>query len=621
MDFSVEMFLPRIPFIELVSFCLWFLGSESGFHVLEPPGVQIHQRTEACWVFDMRKDGNCVRGYLGDLHQNRKLAAKRLDINPDHILRSRERIGRIQAVILRHKQAEKYLLVKTGSGAHCLRIRQNCSVDDLSGQLLQIAGGDGDSDDEDDDGLQYYRHLVPGSHVYDVPYLQQDAYAEEKSISLLFNKEYIDVSDALKLPSLSVVELVPIVDLLWRICYRYKFLCEKRYLVKCRTRDTLKDIKQKFLSVYSTIEATDGMSVNTLWFTQHEKLVTDTLLQTAYDRIVSRSGSPSDMVLFSEHYSLLRFTKDRNSGVVCIDDVYVHFQPQDAVSVQVVFMSHMHTRQKTIVRSLIVVSPQISASDLREEVSKVVEKKSNSIRISVGTTKLTSSVDLSRALRKPGCKINVTLKAKITLSVHVVRIPPGDDEAADFIISVYSYDLVQVMKEKLCRLTGAPEHSVDLYFERRPLLEDNTFSDHRIRDKDNIEAHIFRNRMRLSMKMPNGLWYDLLVDDCYALTVGHVKAFAQNLDGHEKIHECELTVIVNDRVASDTEVLGDLRNGLHCMPKLILAKTKNFCFTSSTAHKGIFVVLSSTDGLWFQQCLVMFNGEELFYGESLLICS
>ena len=258
--------------------------------------------------------------------------------------------------------------------------------------------------------------------MYEVPYLQQDAYAEEKSISLLFNKEYIDVSDALKLPSLSVVELVRIVDLLWRIYYRYKFLCEKRYLVKCRTCDTLKDIKQKFLSVYSTIEATDGMSVNTLWFTQHEKLVTDTLLQTAYDRIVSRSGSPSDMVLFSEHHSLLRFTKDRNSGMVFIDDVYVHFQPQHAVSVQVVqFMSHMHTRQKTIMRSLIVVSPQISASDLREEVSKVVEKKSNSIRISVGTTKLTSSVDLSRALRKPGCKINVTLKAKITLSVHVVR--------------------------------------------------------------------------------------------------------------------------------------------------------------------------------------------------------
>ena len=578
----------------------------------QPPSSPKETRTEICLVHDMRKNYKCVKGVPQRLPQDRISADKSLGILPDQILECQDRVNDLRTVILGHKQTEKYILIKIGSSSHCLRIRENFSADELSDQLLEIADGYVDIE------LRRFRHLAR-YESYGLPVIHRTAAVDVKSIFLFFNKEHIDFTDALRLPSLSVVELVRIVHLEWRIYHRYKILCDKRYRVACRTIDTLEDIMRKFLSLYTALETTDEVSTDCLWLTQQNKLISDALLKKTYDTVVSKSLNPSDMVRLSEHNSLLRFTTDPESGMVCVDDVFVHFQPQDAVKIEIEFKAD--TNDKTNIRSLIMASPQMSAKDLREEVSKVVGKERNSIRISVGTTKLTSSVDLSRVLRTPGCKINVTLKTKITLSVHVVRIPPGDDEAADFIIPVYSYDLVQVMKEKLCRLTGAPEHSVDLYFERRPLLEDNTFSDHRIRDKDNIEAHIFRNRMRLSLKMPNGQWYDLLVDDCYALTVGHVKAFAQNLDGHEKIHECELTVIVNDRVASDTEVLGDLRTRLHMQPKLILAKTKNFCFTSSIAHKGTFVVLSSTDGLWFQQFLVMFNGEELFYGESLLICS
>ena len=107
------------------------------------------------------------------------------------------------------------------------------------------------------------------------------------------------------------------------------------------------------------------------------------------------------------------------------------------------------------------------------------------------------------------------------------------------------------------------------------------------------------------------------MDDSFAFTAGHVKTLAQNLDGHETIHECELTVIVNDRVASDTEILADLRTELGCEPRLVVVKIENVCFTSATAYKETFAVFSSTDGQWFQQFLVMFNGEEVFPGESL----
>ena len=592
---------------------LWFSGlALASFGVLQPPSYPKETRAETCLVHDMRENNDFVKGVRQQLPQDLTSAAKSLGILPDQILECSDRVNDLRAVILGHIQTEKYILIKIGSSSHCLRIRQNFSTDEVFDQLLEIADGDVDIE------LRRLRHLSR-YEPYSFPVIQRTAAVDVKSIFLFFNKKHIDVSDTLRLPSLSVVELVRIVHLEWRIYHRYKILCDKRYRVACRTIDTLEDIKRKFLSLYTALETTDEVSTDCLWLTQQNKLISDTLLKKTYDTVVSKSQNPSDMVHLSEHNSLLRFTIDPESGMVCVDDVFVHFQPQDAVKIEIEFKAD--TNDKTNIRSLIMASPQMSAKDLREEVSKVVGKERNCIRISVGTTKLTSSVDLSRVLSTGGCKINVTLKAKITLSVHVVRIPPSDDEEADFTIRVYSYDLVQVMKEELCRLTGAPEHSVDLYFERRPLSEDNTFSDHRIRDKDNVEAYIFRNRVRLSVRMPNGQWYDLLVDDCYALTVGHVKAFAQNLDEDEKIHECELTVIVNDRVASDTEVLGDLRTGLHCMPKLVLVKTENVCFTSSTAHKGTFIVLSSTDGLWFQQFLVMFNGEELFYGESLLICS
>ena len=600
--------------------CLRIAGLGTGFRALQfvqPPGLQPDKDREIFLVFDMRGDGDCVKGNLLHLPQDRTLAARSLDIKLGDIQESPNRVKGWRTLLFGLKRNEKYLVINASSKLHCLRLRRKYNVDKITEQLKQIGCMD---------EILQYEQVQSIYGAYQAVGMQSDLLTEDTILTLLFNNKYIDVSGMLKLPSLSEVEIVRNTPLLWRICHRYKFLCDKRYHVECRTIDTIEDVKQKFLDLYNAAELTEGLTADHICLTQQNKLISDKLLKETVASVVTPSRSSGDVVILSQHNASLRVGVDGGSGMVCIEDVFVHFQPQDAANVEIVFKTH--SRHAAGVGTLIVVSPQISASDLRDEVSKVVGKERNSIRISVGTSKLGRRTRLSEALSAAGGRVSVTLKAKITLHVHVVRSPaPSDDDETDFSVRVYSYDLVQALKAELFRLTGAPEDSVDLYFEGRPLSEDDTFSENRIRDKDSLEARLFPNRLRLSVRMPSRRWLDLLVNDCFAFTVGHVKAFAQNLDGHETVRECELIAIVNDRVASDNETLaktlysrsltlGDFTTGLCCTPKLVLVEVENLCFTSATAHRGTFAVFSSTASAWFQQFLVMFNGESLFYGKS-----
>ncbi|KAL8583728.1 hypothetical protein ACOMHN_000349 [Nucella lapillus] len=407
-----------------------------------------------------------------------------------------------------------------------------------------------------------------------------------------------DLSNVLELPNLAVVELLLKFPLVWRICYRYKLFCDKRYHVHCSSAASLEEIKCMFLDLFqTTVEGEEELRADCVWFTQGNKVVTEMCLLQTFS-VESENSSDSLEVIKVSHLGK------------CVDEVYVHFQPANALCAEVT----LKTDGVPTPMGLLVVSGQ-PASYVREEVAKIVGKEPESIRISLGTVKLDNTVDVHQALTASGCKITVTAKQKIKLTVHMEPVS-NSSEKSMHTIPVYSYGTVEVLKMELCRRTEIPAPLVDLFFEGRNLDKGSTFRAHRLRDGDCLEGRVFPRRLTLLVRMPDRGWLELTVDDCSVTTVGQVKVFCQTRSPGPPVHCFELTAIVADRVLSDSQTLDDITAEAHHPQRrrLVLVRTEGSCFTAATSCLGTYIVCSSTKGSHFDQVSTMHNGKRPFYG-------
>ncbi|KAK7092775.1 uncharacterized protein [Littorina saxatilis] len=575
--------------------------TNADFKLLRPPVLQEAKKFESFLIFDLRHSESSVAGSPTQLPLDDSYLTKIFDTNISNIYVTTTKVCDLRVLMIGYKASEQYLLVKLDSQVHCLSIKQTSSTETVSEQLTKLS--------------TTVTGYAFGGPTGIVQIRQRNSFKEKESWYLLHNEKHIEVTDVRRLPSLSLVEIKRNLPVEWRIYHRYALFCDKRYLVVCRSVDTLVDIKQKFLQRYETVEGTQGISPEVVWLTQHKKLISDASLKQIFTTIGTPTYGLPQLNSLSQHMPMLHVSSGGEGNAICIDDVFVHFQPPNAVSLEIIFKPHTDLDEG--VSTLVVVSPQVSLSGLREELSKVVRREPNSLGITVGGTKLMASrkTNLSQMLTTPGCKITVYPKTKVSLSVEVVESPSQGNDKRTFTISAFSHDVTKVIKSELRALTKSPEYTMDLYFEGRLLVEESTLNENRIRDKDCLEAQVFPNRVKLSVRMPNRKWYELLIDDCSEVTVGQLKDFYNRLDGEENIHTCEQVAIVNGRVVSDTEALGDVMDGWRPLPKVVIVRVENRCFTAATAYKGVFIVCRSTQSTWFQQFkLVQIDNDEEFPG-------
>ena len=560
----------------------------------------------------MRENSDVVRGK--EIPQDEAFVAKQFDISINRVTKFPNDVDGKFALILHSRPDEKYLIIKTMAAKYCLRITPHTSVSKIQHTLKTVTRAFRRE--------RTFRRLRTMSMVDDAyytdthdiesPSLYQDDSGMQKSFLLLYQKKEVTVADLLKLPSMSVVEAVVIMPLFWQIYHRYKLHCDKRYRVFGRTHDTLADLKQNFLNLYRETEAGDEIPLDCVWFTKGDKLVSEKLMKQTFEVMLTNADSVHDILDISRASDVLKVHFDQSKSQMFIDNVFVHFQPPDAVYVPV----QTQTTSRKAACDLIMVAPQMSPSALRDQVSKVVGQQANSIKINIGRAKLNNRIDLRQALAAPNCKITVAPKDKIKLSVHVVWVPDdGRDDETEMEIHAYSYDMVEVTKVCICQQKKLVYHKMDLYFEGHLLSEHSTLSEHRIRDKDRLEARVFPRRLKLTVRMPTRRWYDLFVDDSSAASVKDIKVIAQTLDREHPVSAIELTAIASGTVLSDTTKLEDLEAGECGIPRVVLVHTENCCFSAATAYDNTFIICVSMEGSCFQQKEVMWNGKRLFYGE------
>ncbi|XP_076455888.1 uncharacterized protein LOC143290384 isoform X2 [Babylonia areolata] len=535
-----------------------------------------HQTKQKTIVYDMtnRETFDFVEGTIspGKLDE--------INFRTENVEKTFDQIEGLYIFILGAKKTGKYLQIKLSSKAYfCLEIRQGVSIEGITEQMSQI------------------RSSHSSSRRYGVLGKQIKAVKRSKNFALFHNRKCITVPDALNLKNLAVVELVPVIPVSWRICYHYKLFCNKQYLLQCSSVDSLAEVKAKFLTLFQRseeIEDTEVAHVDCVWFTQGNKVLTEELLnQTFKSTMDGTSGC-----------LLLKTIPHMGMGI----NVSVYFQPPTAISAEVTLKTD--SAQTSV--GLLVLSPEQSASRVREEVAKLVGREPESIKILLENVELNDKVSLDQPLS--GRRITVTAKQKISLSVHVLPFRDGGEEALH-IIPVYSYDKVQVLKSELVKKLHTPPDLVDLFFNNIHLDDGSSFRYNRIRDRDQLEARVFPRRQTLMVRMPDRQWQELIVDDSRTVNMGQIKTFCQTLK--DPVPCCEVTAIVGDRVVSDTETLHDASAGQALTPRLLLIRKENWCFTADTSCNGAYVVCTSTEGTHFDHVLTMCNGDFWINGHRL----
>jgi hypothetical protein len=495
------------------------------------------------------------------------------------------------------------LFVKAGSAVYCMKFRERPTTQAVINEVQTL-------------GLQRSPRSSRAMYMQMFESRSPKPKPSKIPLCLLHNNKPLEAADLKELPSCCILELALNMTMEWRVSHRFTLFCDKRYFLRCSTTSSMARIKELFLSVYGHVENTEGLSADSVWFTQENKVITDQLLNKTFAAVLNRclDGSESS----SEDKALLAVATGADAAVI---EVFVHFQPQVAICLEVEIKGEKD-ESKLVSNPVVILSPQASAKNVREEVSKVARQEPISLRIFVGTLKLCSAIDLGKALNAPGCRIYVTPKTKILLTVWVVRCPPGPDSQADddesYDMPVYSYGFVKTMKRDLSFKLGVPLYQIDLFLQSQPLTDSKSFSENRVKDRDHLQAKVFTNRKEVHVRMPNRRWYDLLVDDCLSMTVSDIKAFARTVDGVDNFHDSEVTAIVHDHVVSDSDALGKILKDSCPVPRLLLVRIENRCFTASCTGK--LAVLQSgfgPDGAAVNQhVLAMSDGDsELFYGK------
>lgn len=545
-------------------------SSNTGF---QPTVHNRQQPIEFTVVYDLRQHD--VQDFIqGDIYTGK------LDVTHTYggkLIEKTDRAEGIHIVILGAKETEKYLQVKLSPGVYyCLK--RNKQHEKITEQLHKINNR---------------RMDRPGIGLRQVH--EERRYSD---FALINNNRQVTLTAFLELPNLAVVELVPVFLLVWRICYRYKLCYDKRYLVRCSSVASIEEVKCKFLDLFQRLDGSEEeLSVDSVWLTQGNKVVTEKLVNQTFRSVSDKSNK--------------RLKVSKLSHIEkCVDEVYVHFKPPDALCAEVT----LKTDNTLTDMGLLVLSPEEAPSCLQEEVAKIVGEEPERHRISLGDVKLDSKIKLQHVLSTSDCKITVTAEQKIKLLVNMETFSKSGKDTAH-VVPVYSQNKIQVLKKELCKLTEVPPHLVDLFFQGKKLDEEITISEYRLCNDDVLEGCVFPWRQTLFVRMPNRQWQELIVDDCQTVSIGQIKMFWQTLNPGEPVHSCELTAIAHDRVVSDSEILVDISAELPQRSRLILVQTECTCFTAASSYNGNYVVCSSTEGSHFDQISTMHNGKRPFYGD------
>lgn len=441
----------------------------------------------------------------------------------------------------------------------------------------------------------------------------QEPQMPPEKVCLCTNKCCIRQNDIIalrQLPNLAKIKIARIRTHKFVIIFRCGPFHSKHYSLLCRNIDSLDEIKKQFLRLFCATENfPDEIAVSNVWFTSGDDVVTDEFLRTSLQlQFVDESlTAKSRTNIFTPNFFQTN-----------CKEFYVHFQPPDSVKVLVNYKPdtiRLHTA--TPRDRLLLVSPRITAQDLRSEVSKLVEQEPVGLRILVGKSKLDEKLDLGSALSNPNCSITVELKSKITIHITVEAKYPVSVLTRTLSVQLYSYDTISRLKSEVCQITGVPQYYTDIIFDGKRLQEENTLSENRLRDKDKVAAVVHFNRILLRIRSASRRWHYIVIDDCNETLVRDVKMFVLALDGDEKkCHTSEVVVIYKDNVLSDHETLA--ASGLRRHTKnerLVLVVVKSNCFSASSSFNGKFAVFRDTGSGGFQYVLAMSDGEELFYGK------
>ncbi|KAK7497588.1 hypothetical protein BaRGS_00011228 [Batillaria attramentaria] len=410
-----------------------------------------------------------------------------------------------------------------------------------------------------------------------------------------------DEFDLLKLDKLSKVDIVTVKQVTWNIYQRMSHDWDQRFIIKCNNTCTLSEMRNQFLESHAeTLQLhKNHMNENNVWFVWRDRVLTERVLQ----KIRKLKREPNGHGYLA-HQSYLSDTETF--------ELFLYIQPSTAVPVKVVFKPDATKSAKNV--RMVVVSPQITAADLRLEVSKVVGQIPDSIKIVIQKKKLDRQLDLPKVLASPHCTIMAEQEEKLTLNVHVVNLPAFDRESTQT-MDVYPYSTISKLKADICKRIGAKVENMDLRFDRRLLADDEILTEKRIQQDDTITGLVYTNRVCISVRTAVRKWHDVICNDCYASSIGDLKHFSQTLDEHGSvIHMCDLVAVLESRVLDDKVVLGDA--GItpdNPKVRIVLVHVASLCFTASSACGGKLPVLCDTGEANFKYQLAMSDGKSLFY--------
>ncbi|KAK6181607.1 hypothetical protein SNE40_009429 [Patella caerulea] len=315
--------------------------------------------------------------------------------------------------------------------------------------------------------------------------------------------------------------------------YRASFTSEHLYIINCLTTDSVDEIKDK---IRKTI-------IDSSKDKQLVKLISSSYMWLTLGIHIYQDAECIQSPILNDTAS----SEWSHPGTYY--DVVAHFQPQDAIPINVRY-TDVEGRSSL---DKIVINKSIASVDFRQQVSSLLHCAPNALKITVNKKRLPER----RSLQSCGeLRADCTIEA-VSRHPIIVNVKFGEETHQ---ISIYKLDTVLMLKQKLATRIGRKNIQIKLSSGGKELDDYQLIEQAHIKDDSEVLAEVYENRIILNMRKRGSKTHYFVLDDIKNVRVRDLKLCYKNVVNLNPRVDIDFYSSTLPKLYDDNDCLCDIEN-------------------------------------------------------------
>ncbi|XP_050407586.1 uncharacterized protein LOC126822649 [Patella vulgata] len=349
--------------------------------------------------------------------------------------------------------------------------------------------------------------------------------------------------------------------------YRASFTSEHLYIINCLTTDSVDELKGKIrktiIDSSKDKQLVKLIASSYMWLTlgihiyQDDECIQSPVLNDTASSVWSHLGT---------YY-----------------DVVAHFQPQDAIPINVKYTDiEGHSSCDKIV-----IKKCIASVDFRQQISSLLHCAPNALKITVNKKRLPERRSLQSCCElRADCTIEAVSRHPI-----IVNVKFGKETHQ---ISIFKLDTVLMLKQKLATQIGKRNMQIKLSSGGKELDDYQLIEQAHIKDDSEVLADIYEDRIIINMRKRGSKTHYFVLDDIKNVRVRDLKLFYKNVVNLSPRVDIEFYSTTLPKIYDDNDCLCDIENMSSEQINILYALEKHVD-SRATSSKRIYRCRESGD--------------------------